>query len=164
MSQENVELVRGRLLPLALVVFALGVLLPSPALAVRGSPNGSHGPPGGVYGGRTSQDHPMSLRLTRDGKRLRSMFLRVDADMCSSSPDHGYSLPLHYQNRLSPPWRVAVRANGGFADVGRWLGETRAGEKLDLDFEVVLTGKVGRTGAAGTIRVSGRVSDANGNV
>lgn len=106
----------------------------------------------------------MSLRLTRDGKRLRSMFLRVDADMCSSSPARGYSLPLHYQNRLSPPWRVAVRADGGFADVGRWLGETRAGEKLDLDFEVVLKGKVGRSGAAGMIRVSGRVTDANGDV
>jgi hypothetical protein len=164
MSHENVELVRGWLRPLALVVFALGVLLPSPALAVRGSPTGSHGPPGGVYGGRSSQDHPMSLRLTRDGKWLRSMFLRVDADMCSSSPAQGYSLPLHYQNRLSPPWRVAVRADGGFDDVSRWLGETRAGEKLDLDFEVVLKGQVGRTGAAGTIRVSGRVSDADGNV
>src|SRR5215213_5991110 len=65
---------------------SVGLLLPSSARAIDASARGLHAPPGGVYGGRSAQDHPMSLRLTRDGKRLKSLTVHVDAGMCSSSP------------------------------------------------------------------------------
>jgi hypothetical protein len=100
----------------------------------------------------------MSLRLTRDGKRLRSIFLRVDANTCSSSPTSVYRVPLEYETYR----RIGIRADGSFADAGRVRGETQAGEKTD--FEVALKGKLGRTGAAGTIRVFGPVRDPNGSV
>jgi len=158
MSQENLEIVRGCLLALAVVVFALGVLLPSPALAVRGSPTGLHGPPGGVYGGRSSQVHPMSLRLTRDGGRVRSWFVHVDAGTCTSSPTAHFTMALH-----SPTGHVvAVRADGSFSETGRVRGQTQLGDTVD--FKLVVKGRVGRARATGTIRVFGPVSDANGNV
>jgi hypothetical protein len=114
-------------------------------------------PPGGVYGGRSMQDHPMSLRLTRVGNRLRDVFFRVDADMCNTAPA-AYSMALHLQSGPS----VAVRADGGFADTRHANGMTEAGS--ETDFEVALRGTVGGSKATGTIRVSGTVSDPMGDV
>ena len=158
MSQKNLELVRGCLLPLALVVLALGVLLPSPALGVRESATGSHGPPGGVYGGRSSQVHPMSLRLTRDGGRVRSWFVHVDAGTCTSSPTAHFTMALH----SATGHLVAVRADGSFSETGRVRGQTPVGDTVD--FKLAIKGRVGRARATGTIRVFGPVSDVNGNV
>ena len=59
------------LVALAPLAVSLGLAPPPPALAVPISATASHGPPARVYGGGSSQNHPMSLRLTRDGKRLR---------------------------------------------------------------------------------------------
>jgi len=158
MSQENHEIVRGCFFRLALVVFTFGVLLPSPALGVRASPTGSHGPPGGVYGGRSSQVHPMSLRLTRDGTRVRSWFVHVDAGTCTSSPTAHITMALH----SARGHLAAVRADGRFSETGRFKGQTPLGDTVH--FKLVLKGRAGRTRATGTIRVSGPVSDANGNV
>src|SRR5215208_1624811 len=158
MSQENLGIVRGCLFSLALVVFALGALLPSPALAVRGSPTGLHGPPGGVYGGRSSQVHPMSVRLTRDGGRVRSWFVHVDAGTCTSSPAAHFTLALH----SARGHRVAVRADGSFSETGRVRGQTPVGDTVD--FKLAIKGRVGRARATGTICVFGPVSDVNGNV
>jgi len=90
------------------------------------------------------------------------MFLQVDANTCNSSPTRAYNMPLHFRRDESPPWRVRLRADGSFADAGRYRGETQAGEKTD--FGVALKGTVDRTGAAGTIRLVGPVNDMNGNV
>lgn len=124
------------------LVFSLGVLLPSPALAMRASPAGSPGPAGGVYAGRSSQDHPMSLRLRPDGSRLRSVFVRVDAGACSSSPTRSYGVPLHMTSHL-----VALRANGSFAHTLHFRPHTQAGDQAD--FKVVLKGRLSRTRASG---------------
>jgi hypothetical protein len=140
---------------MALVAASLGLLLPSHAVAMSAS--AARTPSGGVYGGRSTQDHPMSLRLTRNGRRLRDVYFHVDAGMCSSSSAE-YSLALHLHSGPT----VTVRGNGSFADTRRANGTTQAGTKTD--FEVALRGRVSRRSAAGTIRVSGPVSDQNGNV
>ena len=158
MSQENVELVRGRLLPLALVLLIFGVVMPSPALAVRASSTGFHGPPGGVYGGRSSQVHPMSLRLTRDGGRVRSWLVHVDAGTCTSSPTAHFTLPVYSDARDA----VLLHADGSFRQTGRFTGQAQLGDTVD--FKLVIKGRVGRTRATGTIRLFGPVSDANGTV
>jgi hypothetical protein len=151
-------------LPVALVVPSLGLGLSPAPLAVQASgtasraATASHGPPGGVYGGRSSQNHPMSLRLTRDGKRLRSWFVHVDASSCSSSPTRGYSMQLQLNSRHA----VRVRAHGSFAGTGRFRGRTQAGDKLD--FKVAMKGRLGRTRARGRLRVFGPVRDASGKL
>ena len=99
----------------------------------------------------------MSLRLTRDGKRLRSWFVHVDVGGCSSSLTQNYSLALHLPRNRT----VRVRADGSFAERGRFRVQTQVGQKLD--FDVHLKGKTARTRATGTIRVSGP-SDPSGNV
>jgi hypothetical protein len=139
----------------ALAAAAAGLGLPSPGPAADTLVNGR---PGAVYGGRSSQAHAMSLRLTRDGKRVRSWFVQVDADICTSSPTQGYSVPLHLPRNRS----VRRRANGSFSEIGRGTATTEAGQKLDLALE--LKGTAGRAGATGTIRIFGPVSDADGNV
>jgi hypothetical protein len=139
----------------ALAAAAAGLGLPSPGPAADKAVNGR---PGAVYGGRSSQAHAMSLRLTRDGKRVRSWFVQVDADICTSSPVQGYSVPLHLPLRHI----VRVRADGSFSEIGRGSATTEAGQKLDL--ALALKGRAGRTGATGTIRIFGPVSDADGNV
>lgn len=136
--------------------FALA--LPSPALALDGSGTGPHAPPGGVYGGRTAQEHPMSLHLTRDGNRLRDVFVHLDADVCSSSPAAIHQLALHYLARPS----IVVRSDGSFADTRHVNGTTQDGKTGA--FVVALKGKVTKTKAAGTFHVSGSLSDANGAV
>jgi len=100
----------------------------------------------------------MSLRLTRGGKRLRSLFVHVDAGTCSLSPTRGYSMQLHLDSRHA----VRVRADGSFADRGRFRGQTQAGDKVD--FKVAMKGRLGRTRARGTVRVFGPVQDASGNL
>ena len=136
--------------------FALA--LPSAALAMDGSGTGPHAPPGGVYGGRTAQDHPMSLRLTRGGNRLRDVFVHVDADICSSSPAAIHQLALHL---LSHP-AIGVRSDGSFADRRHVNGTTQDGKTGA--FAVALKGKLSKTKAAGTFHVSGSLSDPNGTV
>jgi hypothetical protein len=123
-----------------------------------GSATGPHAPRGGVYGGRTAQDHPMSLHLTRDGNRLRDVFVHVDADICSSSPSAIHQLALHLLSRPT----VGVRSDGSFADMRHVNGTTQDGKRGD--FAVALEGKVSRTKAAGTFHVSGSLSDPNGTV
>jgi hypothetical protein len=149
----------ARLALLALLVLSVGLFLRSPALATHASAPASHGPPGGVYGGHTAQHHPMTLRLTRDGKGLRATFVRVDAGMCSSSPDRTFNATLHPDYSTHA---VRVRADGSFADTRPFPGHTQAGEKTP--FEAELKGRLGTARAAGTIRLSGPVTDANGNV
>jgi hypothetical protein len=138
-----------------LAAAAVGLGLPSPGPAADTVVNGHEG---AAYGGRSSQAHAMSLRLTRDGKRVRSWFVQVDADICTSSPTQGYSVPLHLPLNVT----VRVRADGSFNEIGRGFATTEAGQKLDLAVE--LKGRAGRTRAAGTIRISGPVRDANDNV
>ena len=139
----------------SLAAVAVGLGLPSPGPAADTVVNGR---PGAVYGGHSSQAHAMSLRLTRDGRRVRSWFVQVDADICTSSPPQGYSVPLHLPMNATE----RVRADGSFGEIRRGSATTEAGQKLDLAIEI--NGKAGRTGAAGTIRISGPVSDADGNV
>ena len=141
------------LVALAAVAVGLGLAPPGPA-----ADSVVNGRQGAVYGGRSSQAHAMSLRLTRDGKRVRNWFVQVDADICTSAPAQGYSVPLHLPLKVIVP----IRANGSFSEIGRGSATTEAGQKLDLILE--LKGKLGRTSAAGTIRISGPVSDAHGNV
>ena len=102
----------------------VALALAAPALAMDGSGTGPHAPPGGVYGGRTAQEHPMSLRLTRDGNRLRDVFVHLDADICSSSPAAIHQLALHYLSRPS----VVVRSDGSFADTRDVNGTTQDGK------------------------------------
>jgi len=139
----------------ALAAAAAGLGLPSPGPAADMLANGRQG---AVYGGRSSQAHAMSLRLTRDGERVRSWFVQVDADICTSSPTQGYSVPLH----LAPNHTVRIRADGSFSEVGGGTATTEAGQKFEFALE--LKGRVGRTGATGTIRISGPISDADGKV
>ena len=100
----------------------------------------------------------MSVRLTRDGGRVRSWFVHVDAGTCTSSPAAHFTLALH----SARGHRVAVRADGRFSETGRFRGRTQLGDTVD--FKLVVKGRVGRARATGTIRVSGPVSDADGNV
>lgn len=100
----------------------------------------------------------MSLRLTRDGNRLRDVFVHVDADICSSSPAGIHQLALHVLSRPT----VGVRSDGTFADMRHVSGTTQDGKTGD--FAVALAGKVTQTKAAGTFHVSGSLSDANGTV
>jgi hypothetical protein len=124
---------------------------------MRASPASSLGVAGAVYGGRSSQDHPMSLRLRPDGRRLKSVYVRVDAGMCRPSLTRTYNLPLHMTDHLP-----AVRSDGSFVETRPYRGQTQAGDMTD--FKVVVRGTVSRTGAAGTIRVFGPVADSDGNV
>src|SRR5215212_23438 len=136
----------------------VALALASPALAMDGSGTGPHAPPGGVYGGRTAQYHPMSLRLTRDGNRLRDVFVHVDADVCSSSPEGIHQLALHLLSRPS----VVVRSDGSFADTRDINGTTEDGKTSAL--RVALKGKVTKAKATGTFHVSGSTTDPNGTV
>jgi hypothetical protein len=138
----------------ALAVAALGLGVQAPRLAADTAASQL---PGAAYGGRSSQAHVMSLRLTRDGKRLRTWFAQVDLGVCTSS-SYGYSIPLH----LAREHTVRVHRDGSFVEHGGGTAHTEAGERLDLALE--LKGRLGKAGAAGTIRVSAPVTDANGNV
>src|SRR5215217_9714354 len=138
--------------------FCVALALASPALAKDGSGTGPHAPPGGVYGGRTAQEHPMSLRLTRDGNRLRDVFVHVDADVCSSSPEAIHQLALHVLSRPT----VAVRSDGSFADTRDVNGTTEDGKTSAL--RVALKGKVTKAKATGTFHVSGSTSDSDGTI
>lgn len=100
----------------------------------------------------------MSLRLTRDAKRLRSWFLHVDAGTCSSSPTARITMALH----SDAGHLLRVRTDGRFAGTGRFRGQTQPGDTVD--FKVVFKGRLGRGHATGTIRVFGPISDANGTV
>jgi hypothetical protein len=142
---------------MALAAASLGLLLPSQAVAMGASAARSPAPPGGVYGGRSTQEHPMSLRLTRNGKRLRDVFFHVDTGSCSSSSAE-YTLALHLHSGPT----VALQKDGSFADTRHVNATTQTGNKTN--FEVALRGRVNRRSASGTIRVSGPVSDPNGNV
>jgi len=152
----------ARLLPLAVFAPFLLLFVPSPALATQTAATRSHGPPGGVYGGRSSQGHPMSLRLTRDGKRLRALTVQVDAGMCSSSPTQTYNLALNRNKRFNSSRSARIRADGSFAYTGRFRAQASNGAKLD--FEVALKGKARRTRATGTIRFFGPVRNSTGSV
>jgi hypothetical protein len=138
----------------ALAAAALGLGVQAPRLAADTAASQL---PGAAYGGRSSQAHVMSLRLTRDGKRLRTWFAQVDLGVCTSS-SYGYSIPLH----LAREHTVRVHRDGSFVEHGGGTAHTEAGERLDLALE--LKGRLGKAGAAGTIRVSAPVTDANGNV
>jgi hypothetical protein len=136
----------------------LALALPSAALAMDGWSTSPHAPPAAVYGGRTAQEHPMSLRLTRDGNRLRDVFVHVDADICSSSGVAIHQLALHLLSRPT----IGVRSDGSFADRRHVNGITQDGRTGA--FAVALKGKVGKTKAAGTFHVSGALSDSDGTV
>jgi len=100
----------------------------------------------------------MSLRLTRDGNRLRDVFVHVDADVCSSSPEGIHQLALHLLSRPS----IVVRSDGSFADTRDINGTTEDGKTSALT--VALKGKVTKIKATGTFDVSGSTSDPNGTI
>ncbi|MFL5826063.1 MAG: hypothetical protein ACJ76V_06025, partial [Thermoleophilaceae bacterium] len=118
----------------------------------------SGGPAGGAYAGASSQHHPVSLQLTRDGKRVRTLFIRVNADSCTS-PTFNPTVTLE----VDPSEAVRLHADGKFSDTSQITGETVVDGKR-LDFQAVLKGRVGTTRAAGTIRLFGPVRDAAGNI
>jgi len=100
----------------------------------------------------------MSLHLTRDGNRLRDVFVHVDADFCSSSPAAIHQLALHLPSRSN----IRVRADGSFAHTRHVNATTQDGRTGD--FAVAVEGKVSRTKAGGTLQISGSISDPNGTV
>jgi len=139
----------------ALAAVAVGLGLPSPGPAADTVVNRHEG---AVYGGHSSQGHAMSLRLTRDGRRLRSWFVQVDANTCTSSAARSYNVALH----LGANETVRTRADGTFTEIGQGTATTEAGDTLHLALE--MKGKARAVGAAGTIRIFGPVTDAAGNV
>src|SRR5215211_1740715 len=141
-----------------IAALCVALALPSPAVSMDGAGTGPHAPPGGVYGGGTAQEHPMSLRLTRDGNRVRDVFVHLDADICSSSPEGVHQLALHLLSRPS----IVVRSDGSFADTREIDGTTEDGKTSAL--RVALKGKVTKAKATGTFYVSGSTSDPNGTV
>jgi len=157
-ARSSVHAVTASVIAALLGGLCVALALASPALAMDGSGTGPHAPPGGVYGGRTAQNHPMSLRLTRDGNRLRDVFVHVDADVCSSSPEGIHQLALHLLSRPS----IVVRSDGSFADTRDINGTTEDGKTSALT--VALKGKVTKIKATGTFDVSGSTSDPNGTI
>ena len=133
----------------------LTALLAAPGLAAHDAPGRTPGPPGAVYGGRTSQAHPMSLGVTRDGTGLRDLFTRIDAGPCSDARTFNVGFDL---NRAL---HILIARGGAFAATMPVKVPASSGEQLDLQLQ--FKGKIGRTRAFGTMRLAGAIRDASGN-
>jgi hypothetical protein len=141
-----------------LTVIALMSALAATHTDATGAVRDSPAPPGGVYGGRSTQGHPMSVRVTADGRRLRDAFFRLDAGHCSTSATTQYTLALHLHSGPS----VTLRRDGSFSDTRPVDSTTPDGNTTH--FDVVLRGRVSKRRATGMMRVSGPVRDPEGNV
>jgi hypothetical protein len=143
---------------LAAALLALPLVLASPSgvLATQSASAASYGPAGGVYAGRSSQRHPLSLALTRDGKRLKRLLVRVEASTCTSSPKTSYEQTLEFDP-------AKVGKDGRFAEAAPVTGATQVGDKV-LHFQASVKGRLGGTRAHGKLRLSGNVTDSAGNV
>jgi hypothetical protein len=138
--------------PLALALIAVVV---EPALAPRETRAQSPAPVAAVYGGRTSQAHPMSFTITRSGTGLRDLFTRIDTGTCTTS--RTFNVGFDVQRRLG----VRISRRGGFATTMPVKGPAATGERLDLRLR--FAGSIGRQRASGTMRLTGAIRDAAGN-
>src|SRR3954451_17219276 len=97
------------------LVLCLGVVLVAPGLAA----DPTAAPPGAVYGGRTTQAHPMSIGVTRTGKGLRAFFTRVDVGPCTDS--RTFNIAFDFPKSLDTPvarggrFTIATPINGAAA-------------------------------------------------
>src|SRR3954452_10719558 len=150
---------RRFMLGMALVALSAAAIARASALPVHANVATPPAPPGAVYGGSSSQHHPMSLRVTHDGRQLKVMFVRVDTRNCSSSPERVYNAALNedYSDK-----DVRLQADGRFATTTTLTGREEGGGRNE--FELTVRGKAGRTEAFGTLRALAVFFDANDNV
>jgi hypothetical protein len=127
----------------------LAALLPAaPAQAA------TYGPARAAYGGGTSQKHPMSITLTRRGRSVSRMFVRLDARCPSSNQIRWETIEID---------ATPLHRDGRFSDGGVVEGNTQVGDTF-LNFRMKVKGRVGRRGARGTARLYGTVKDKAGKV
>jgi hypothetical protein len=138
----------------AVVAAVLAVALGASAVAATGTQGASYGPARAAYAGATAQQHPMSLTLTRSGRRVDRLLIRVDARCPASNQIKWEAIEFDASK---------IHRNGRFTDGGLVEGNTHVGDTV-LNFSAKVKGKVVGRRAKGTVRLAGTVKDSAGKV
>jgi hypothetical protein len=105
--------------------------------------------PGRIYGGKTTQDQPVVVRLDRNGKRVADLIVAWESSTCEP-PDRYFWVPENFTG-------FAVRSrrfSGTFDD----SVATDDGGQIAFAYDVA--GKVSRRSITGTLRVNVTGTDA----
>ena len=107
--------------------------------------------PGVVYGGVTSQDEPMVVRLNAQRKRVNDV---ITTWVAPCTPSQGFfRVPDHFVN-------FAVKSTGRFGNPFSDDFAMDAGGKRHYDYSIA--GRVTKTGVKGTLQVKISETDVNG--
>jgi hypothetical protein len=112
--------------------------------------SGAHAP-GRVYGGSTSQDAPVVLHVVRQQRRIHDLQLNWGTHSCSDGSSYMY--PDGFVN-------FPMSSSGAFGHPFSYTSNFSDGTKRAFSYD--LRGRVGRTSARGTLRVTTADTDATG--
>jgi hypothetical protein len=107
--------------------------------------------PGTIYGGRTSREAPVLLRVDPKHRRVRNVMLVWDTQSCSDGSYHVY--PDGFQD-------FPLSRTGAFGNPFSYTASDPGGAKRAFNYD--LRGRVGRTSAHGTLHVTTADTDAAG--
>jgi hypothetical protein len=107
--------------------------------------------PGSIFGGSTSQEYPLVLRVDAARKHVSDLITSWDTHTCT--PAGSYSVPEHLGN-------FALKSTGAFAAAWSDASPMNGGGKEGVSYQ--LAGRVKRTAAKGTLHVAFTDTDAAG--
>jgi hypothetical protein len=106
---------------------------------------------GRVFGGRTSQEHPVVVRLDRKRKRVSDVIVGWESNTCEP-PDHFFRFPLGFSDL-----RVRASRFGGTFDESVPMDD---GSRLSFGYE--LAGSLAKRSVRGSLKVAVTGTDAAG--
>ncbi len=107
--------------------------------------------PGTVYAGKTSQEEPFVARIDAKRKKVTDLLMGWSTNSCASG--NGFRFHEHFSNFLLKP-------AGGFGD--SWEEKFTRDAGGDRRFGYQLTGRITRTKASGSLKVTVADTDAAG--
>jgi hypothetical protein len=136
-----------------LLCIAVSIVVPPSAPA-------AFGPERGVYGGKATGGapavndvHPVSVALSRDGRKIRRLRIAATA-VCSPSGTLN----------TSPGWTdIKLRRSGRFSDSDRFMQRSADGSERTT-WRSTIEGRLTRRGGSGKARDKATVRDRDGNV